>query len=755
MAPATPGRFHAIGVGPGDPELLTLKAVNILRRVPVVCHAGPEDRRGRAWEAALPHLRPDVVGRTVLTASMSETTAADWRVQYRPAVEQIAADCRAGRNVAFVTEGDPTLYSTAIPVWQLLGEIAPEVPLEIVPGVSSITAAAARAGWPLARGEEPLLIAPAGYQVARLERWLAEFPNLCLVKPARAMPQLLRAVEARGAEAAYVEELGNARELITTDLRSVAERRSYFSLILVRQSRSSLSPLPRVEGEGVRGDSPRGTRTPSSPSLSPEAGEKGERLCVIGLGPGDPRLLTCQADEALRQADVILGYDAYLRALASLGLRAELRPSPIGAEADRARQALELAVAGKRVALVSSGDPGVYGMASVLLEHAEQFPGVSVEVVPGVTAATAAASVLGAPLGHDFACVSLSDLLTPWELIENRLDAAGRADFVLAIYNPISQRRTWQLPRAREVLLRHRRPETVVGLADRAFRPDTRIWLTTLGELSAKGVGMETILLVGNSQTRVVNGRMVTPRGYKTIEASGGREPPEGTMKAFLHPLGGSRPPLARNPGQGILDASFAIIERELGDLGLPPWAFAVVRRMIHASADFEFAKTLRFSDDFAAAIQAALTSGAPVVTDTEMVLHGIRALLERIGVTVHCHLNDAEAATVAQNAGITRSAAGVRVAARHHPAPLLVIGNAPTALDEALRLVGDEDWRPAAVIGMPVGFVGVEEAKGRLLAQRGVAYLTCIGRKGGSAVVAAAVNALAEWVRSREVRSE
>ena len=172
---------------------------------------------------------------------------------------------------------------------------------------------------------------------------------------------------------------------------------------------------------------------------------------------------------------------------------------------------------------------------------------------------------------------------------------------------------------------------------------------------------------------------------------------------------------------------------------------------MIHASADFDFAKTLRFSDDFESAIQAAFSGGHPVVTDTEMVLHGIRTALDGREMSLHCHLNDPEVAALAETAGLTRSATGIRIAAQHHPAPLLVIGNAPTALDEALRLIEEENWRPAAIIGMPVGFVGVEEAKGRLLEQGKVPYLTCIGRKGGSAVAAAAMNAMAEWVQSNE----
>jgi precorrin-8X/cobalt-precorrin-8 methylmutase len=197
--------------------------------------------------------------------------------------------------------------------------------------------------------------------------------------------------------------------------------------------------------------------------------------------------------------------------------------------------------------------------------------------------------------------------------------------------------------------------------------------------------------------------------------------------------------------GRRILQESFATIERELGQHGLPPWAFSVARRMIHASGDFDFARTLRYSDDFESAIRAAFGRGAPVVTDTEMVLIGIRGALSVVGQAPLCYLNDPKTLQWAMEQGLTRSAAGIRLAARHHAAPILAIGNAPTALDESLRLAEEEGWRPAAVVGIPVGFVGVEQAKSRLVAQRHTPFLTCLGRKGGSAVTAAAVNALVE----------
>jgi precorrin-8X/cobalt-precorrin-8 methylmutase len=198
--------------------------------------------------------------------------------------------------------------------------------------------------------------------------------------------------------------------------------------------------------------------------------------------------------------------------------------------------------------------------------------------------------------------------------------------------------------------------------------------------------------------------------------------------------------------GRRILEESFAIIERELGPHTLPPWAFAVARRLIHASADFDFAHALRYSADFEAAVRTALRDRVPVVTDTEMVRLGVRTLLVgRLGPEPLCYLNDPRTDALAAQTGLTRSAAAMRLACREHPAPILAIGNAPTALDEALRLIDEEGWRPAAVVGIPVGFVGVEEAKARLLEQRRVPYLTCVGRKGGSAVTAAAVNALVE----------
>jgi precorrin-2 C20-methyltransferase/precorrin-3B C17-methyltransferase len=474
------GRFWAIGVGPGDPELLTLKAARLIEQAQLIYHAGPAADQGRALAIIQHLLKPCQTVRTLGLGSMRYVSDD----AYRPGVEAMIADCRQGHDVVFIAEGDPTLYSTASQVCQCLTKLDPEISYQIVPGVSSITAAAARVGWPLARHDEPLAIIPACHHTDNLMSLLDAFPVAALLKLGPALhhlPELLK-----DHDAVYVDELGTRAEFITSDLNAVRDRNRYFSLLLVRRRSTAVPPSDQRLG----------------------------KLSVVGLGPGDVHLLTQQAREALFEAEVIVGYQAYLRLLEPLGLTAECRGTPLGAEADRAQLALDFARSGRRVALVSSGDAGVYGMASLLLETAGADSTVPIHVIPGISAMLAAAALLGAPLGHDFACISLSDLLTPWHVITDRLNAAGQGDFVVALYNPVSQRRTQQLPQAREILLRHRPATTPVGLVTRAHREGGTVRLSTLGELTTEGITMETIILIGNRSTRIINGRMVTPRGY-------------------------------------------------------------------------------------------------------------------------------------------------------------------------------------------------------------------------------------------------
>ena len=239
-------------------------------------------------------------------------------------------------------------------------------------------------------------------------------------------------------------------------------------------------------------------------------------LSVIGLGPGLPLHRTPAASMAVRNAQVLIGFNLYVDQCEDLiTAHHEVIRSPIGAEADRCRLALARAAAGDQVALVCSGDSGVFAMASLVLELAPEYGNPPIDVVPGVTAALAAAAVLGAPLGHDHAAISLSDLMTPWTAIEKRLQAIAEADLVVTLYNPRSLKRTWQLERAFEILRAHRPANTPVGLVTDVGRPTQGIVRTTLAEADAELVGMLTCVVIGASSTRDINGLMVTPRGYQ------------------------------------------------------------------------------------------------------------------------------------------------------------------------------------------------------------------------------------------------
>ena len=238
------------------------------------------------------------------------------------------------------------------------------------------------------------------------------------------------------------------------------------------------------------------------------------KLYVIGIGPGGQDFMTLQAMQALKDSDIIIGYPVYTDLVRPIFPEKDYLTTPMKQEVERCRMAVDEACTGKTVAMISSGDAGVYGMAGPVLELAEG-KGVEVEVIAGVTAALSGGAVLGAPLTHDFAVISLSDLLTPWEKIEKRLDAAGSADFCIALYNPSSIKRADYLQKACDILLKHKSPETVCGTVRNIGREGESARIMTLQELRGTKVDMFTTVFIGNSQTKEIGGRMVTPRGYK------------------------------------------------------------------------------------------------------------------------------------------------------------------------------------------------------------------------------------------------
>ncbi|QMU55632.1 MAG: precorrin-3B C(17)-methyltransferase [Candidatus Mycalebacterium zealandia] len=449
-------------------------------------------------------------------------------------------------------------------------------------------------------------------------------------------------------------------------------------------------------------------------------------ITVVGVGPGADEHITPLAREALSKAEVVIGYRSYFRFVDELIPRdCERVEKEISEEDERAQIAVGLAREGKNVAVISSGDSGIYGMASVVHLVAAGFGGAEVSVVPGVSAFIAAAAKLGAPLGHDFCSVSLSDLLTPWQTIEKRIAAAAEGDFVTVVHNPKSAKRYWQLSRLKEIFLSSKSPDTPVGIVRNISREDERTRLTTLEKLNPDEVDMFSLLIIGNSETIAEGGKMVTPRGSKPV-------PPQSASEA----------------ARLIYDDSFDSIDRSLkmSDL-LSVGEREAIRRCIHTTADFEY-KDIFYCSPRAIEKWSGALRGGEIVTDVRMVLAGVsKRLLEKTGAKVFCYLDEPESLRISEQEGITRSQAAMRVAISRHPEALFAVGNAPTALIEIADTLakasgGQSGFSPLGVIGAPVGFVNVEQSKARLeAAAEGVPYAVIRGKKGGSAVAAAIVN--------------
>lgn len=262
----------------------------------------------------------------------------------------------------------------------------------------------------------------------------------------------------------------------------------------------------------------------------PLQGENGEcglimnKIYVVGMGPGREEMMTGEAIAALEQADVIIGYTVYLELLGERFQGKEMMSTPMRQETERCRLAFEEAKKGKKAALVCSGDAGIYGMASLMYEIGKNYPDIELEVIPGITAASSGAAVLGAPLNHDFCVISLSDLLTPWEKIEKRLIAAAEGDFAMAIYNPSSHKRRDYLQRACDILLRYLEEERACGYVENIGRDGTKAVTCTLKELRNKEVNMFTTVFIGNAGSEIIDNKLITKRGYLVRRAQVRRE---------------------------------------------------------------------------------------------------------------------------------------------------------------------------------------------------------------------------------------
>ena len=239
------------------------------------------------------------------------------------------------------------------------------------------------------------------------------------------------------------------------------------------------------------------------------------KIYIVGMGPGEESMMTMQAYETLMSCDTIIGYQVYLKLLGEAFAGKEQLSTPMKQERERCILCFEKAEEGKKVALICSGDAGVYGMAGLMYEIGEEYPEVAIEVIPGVTAALGGSAVLGAAVGHDVSLISLSDLLTPWELIEERLRCAAKADFVICLYNPSSRKRSTYLAKACEIMLEYKAEDTVCGIVKNIAREGETMQTLTLKELKETTVDMFSTVFIGNKQTKVIREKMVTPRGYR------------------------------------------------------------------------------------------------------------------------------------------------------------------------------------------------------------------------------------------------
>jgi precorrin-2 C20-methyltransferase/precorrin-3B C17-methyltransferase len=489
-----------VGLGPGDPELITLKAARLIGSADVIAYHQGVGKQSNARRIAV-GLFPEGVVEEVLQYPVTTGTtdhpggyAGAMAEFYEECATRLGAHLEAGRDVVILAEGDPLFYGSYM---YMHDRLADRFETEVVPGVPAFAAATAAVASPLVRLTDVLTILPGTLPEPELARRLADTDGAIIMKLGRTFPAVVSALRQAGRldGALYVERASMPEQrwmpVADVDPSSVP----YFSLIVVPGDTK-----PR-----------RGARESASAALSPTPVAE---LLVVGLGPGPDRWVTPEVAEALADVQHVVGYAPYVdRVPQREGLTRHASGNTV--EVDRARLALDLAVGGERVAVVSGGDAGIFGMAAAVFEAAEDeaYADVPIRVLPGLSAVQVVAARAGAPIGGDFAVMSLSDRLKPWSLVEKRLRAVAEADLVLAVYNPRSRSRTTQVADMRRILLEHRAPETVVVVGRDVGRDEESLLVTTLGELDPETIDMKCLLLIGASGTRVTAaGQAWTPR---------------------------------------------------------------------------------------------------------------------------------------------------------------------------------------------------------------------------------------------------
>jgi precorrin-2 C20-methyltransferase/precorrin-3B C17-methyltransferase len=499
-AAAKTGRLFGVGVGPGDPELITVKAQRVIREAHVIAYPCAQHGHSNARAIVSEELVRGQVEMPMIYPVTTEQT--DHPGGYEAALSQfydtianeISEHLSCGRDVAILCEGDPFFYGSYM---YLHDRLAHRFATEVIPGVPSVMGAAARLGTPLVRRDTALTVLPGTLSEAVLEARLRQPGAFAIMKLGRTFAKVRRVIDAVGLTdgALFIERATMHAERVIPLRQVDSTSVPYFSLILIPDT----SQTEREEVVHAAG-----------------------WISVVGLGPGADGWITPEVQRALSEATDLVGYHTYLnRVPVRSGQRRFGSDNKV--EADRARLALSLAEEGRRVCVVSSGDPGIFAMASAVLECVDHgsasWRGLDIRILPGVSAMQAAASRTGAILGHDFSVISLSDRLKPWDVVVRRLEAVASADLAVALYNPISSERLWQLEEARSIFAKYRGPQTPVVLARSVGRCDERVVITDLEHLDVSTADMQTIVLIGSSTTREIilsSGKklLYTPRTY-------------------------------------------------------------------------------------------------------------------------------------------------------------------------------------------------------------------------------------------------
>lgn len=492
-------RLVAVGVGPGDPGLITRRGASEIAAADVVAYFSGVGKSSVAKAIASDLLNGQIEEdlRFPVTTGAVEGYYEEIDAFYADAAQRLRDHLRQGRTVALLAEGDAFFYGSFM---YLFDRLRGEFDVGVVPGVTSIQGASAVVG-PLTRHEDVLTVLPGTLPVAELARRLADTQAAVIMKLGRTFPGVVEALRQANLleRAVYVERATGATQRILPVCEVSPDTVPYMSIIL-------------VPGQDLRAD--RAGRAQAEHITHAEPGAVGPVLHVVGLGPGPDRWLTPEAMDVLARVNHVVGYAPYVnRVPQRAGMTRHASGNTV--EVERARTALELALKGEQVAVVSGGDAGIYGMASAVFEAAEdpRYAHVEIAVHPGLTAAQAAAAKAGAVLGADWAMVSLSDRLKPWSVIEKRLRHLALADLALAIYNPRSLSRPDLLGRARDVLLEVHSPETIVVIARDIGRSEERLQVTTLAAMDPTEIDMKCLVIIGSSHTRITPaGRVWTPR---------------------------------------------------------------------------------------------------------------------------------------------------------------------------------------------------------------------------------------------------